>query len=108
MRRTAPPFGAPSACPCDRPPGIYTRKEVVVPVPYIGANGRATQPFAGEIRALQRGSGAGESAGERTRTSTPLRGPGPKPGASANSATPAAVPVVPVTWELTALCLRVP
>ena len=37
------------------------------------------------------GSGGG-GAGERTRTSTPSRGPGPKPGASANSATPAAVP----------------
>jgi ATP-dependent Clp protease protease subunit len=46
-------------------------------------------------------------AGERTRTSTPSRGPGPKPGASANSATPAAVPAARVTWELTALCLRV-
>ena len=59
------------------PPGL--------PVPGAGLTERpAWEPRPG---------GAGESgAGERTRTSTPSRGPGPKPGASANSATPAAVP----------------
>ncbi len=62
-----PPTWSPGICPARRPGG---------------ARGRS-------YRLRCRGSWG---AGERTRTSTPFRGPGPKPGASASSATPAAAP----------------